>query len=93
MKERNNKPASDNSAMMYTMTQLALYCKRSLPLLKKMYRLKRLPDPAHTIKHTRKKTRLYTLAECKQIKNFFESQQTAPPKKRKYIRRKSRRYY
>ena len=81
MKERSNKPSSDNVSQMYTMAELAKYCDRSLAVLRKHYRDRRLPDPKYTIKHDRKTTRLYTLAECKAIKAFFESQTPGPPRK------------
>lgn len=83
MKERNNKPSSDNVSQMYTMAELAKYCDRSLAVLRKHYKDRRLPDPAHTIKHDRKTTRLYTLAECKAIKAFFESQQPGGVRKKR----------
>lgn len=87
VKQKDNKPSSDNTSQMYTMAQLAAYCNRSLAVVRKHYRDRRLPDPMHTIKHDRKTTRLYTLAECKAIKAFFESQQPGGADTRRKRRR------
>lgn len=75
-------PANDNPTQLYTMAEAAAYCKRSLALFRKGYKNGMLPDPVNTTVQGKKgKVRMYTLAECKQLKAHFESQKPGPKKR------------
>jgi hypothetical protein len=64
---------NDNPHHLYSLAEVASYSGRSLQLLRMYYSQGLLPDPKHTKVFKTKKMRKFTLAEAKQIKNFFAS--------------------
>jgi hypothetical protein len=62
---------SDNPSHLYTLAEAAKYCHKSYAHLRKLYSLGLLPDPAHTIKHETKTTRLFSLQEVKSLRDRF----------------------
>lgn len=59
--------------MLYTMKQLAEFCGKSYETIRTYYTFKGfLPDPAHTVRHRRKTTRLFTLEEMQRIKAILD---------------------
>jgi hypothetical protein len=83
-------PRNDNPTRLYTMTECAKACGRSLAVFRKHYKHGMLPDPVNTTIHRTRKIRLYTLAEVKMLQNHFNG--TVRGRKRHYTvkeRRKS----
>lgn len=61
------------SERLLSLDELAKFVGRHPQLLRRYYAKGKLPDPVHTVKHTRKVTRKFTLQEAERIKILFDN--------------------
>lgn len=55
-----------------SLEELAKFVDRHPQLLRRYFKEGLLPDPAHTVRHSRKVTRKFTLPEAERIKHEFD---------------------